>query len=325
MNSMISPIYVGVDVSKDFLDVYLHPLGKELRIPNTQEGLNKLIKVLANYDVRQIVCESSGGYEYLMLQKLADYKIWQVQPKRIRSFIISEGIKAKTDKIDARMIALFASQKQPAYQSIDSSKDQEKLAAWVKRRMDLVYDMTCENNKLRHPQEVHCKEFIAQHISFLENQIKTIENEINKLIKANKVLQNEAEIIESVPGVGKITAATLLAEVPELGKIGNKQIAALVGVAPFIKQSGMSKGTATISGGRNQVRSVLYMASLAAIRFNPPLKLFYDRLRKAGKRPKVALVAVMRKLLVILNTMICNNQLWKPMQPDDVPSGARVG
>jgi transposase len=313
MNNTLPSLFLGVDISKDFLDIYIHPLAKELRVLNSQQGLEKLITFLERYHVTQIVCESSGGYEYLLLKTLRihGYKVWQVQPKRIRAFIISEGIKAKTDKIDAHMIALFAAQKQPRYELAYDSSVEEQLSALVKRRADLVKIVNQENNVLQHPQQTYCRDSIANHIAFMKEQIKVIEKEIDECIKTSESLKHKAKIIESVPGVGKVTIATLLAEMSELGKISNKQIAALTGVAPIIKQSGNQKGTATISGGRARVRRTLYMAATAAIRFSPLLRSFYMRLRQKGKGYKVALVAVMRKLIVLLNTMISKEQLWQ--------------
>lgn len=199
MKPIVSQVYVGVDVSKEFLDVHLYPLEKDLRIDNTEQGLSKLIKILSKHKIAQIVCESSGGYEYLMLKKLAknNYAVWRVQAKRIRAFIVAEGIKAKTGKIDARMIALFASQKQPKHQSTNHSEDEEMLRALVKCRMDLVTNITQENNKLQHPQQRYCKEFIEQHISFMKKQLESIEKEINQIVES-EAFNTKAKIIESV-------------------------------------------------------------------------------------------------------------------------------
>lgn len=311
MTNIISQVFVGVDVSKDFLDIHLHPLNKAVRLANSHSGLNKLISLLESYAIAQIACEVSGGYEHFMIQQLTKvgYKVWNVPANRIRAFIISEGIKAKTDKIDARMIAVFASYKKPAY--LQNHHHDKQLSALFKCRSDLTKSMMQENNRLLHPQQNFCQKFISAHISFMKEQIKLIEKEIQQLIKTNESFNNKAIIMESMPGIGKVTTFALIAELPELGNIGNKQIAALVGVAPFIKQSGKQKGSAHIYGGRKLVRDMLYMASTVAIRFNPIYKAFYEKLRASGKKPKVCLIAVMRKLIVTLNTMIRNNQMWQ--------------
>jgi transposase len=313
MKSMVSKIFVGVDISKDFLDIHLYPLEKNFRMNNSQKGISNFVSMLGNHEVFQIACESSGGYEYLMLEELTknNYKVWQINPRRVRAFITSEGIKAKTDKIDARMIALFASQKQPSYEQVNRPETEARLKALVRCRADFVKEIVRENNKVQHPQQVHCKEIISKHITFMEEQIRELEKEIDKLMEIDGDLKNKAKFIRSIPGLGRITAYTLIAEVPELGKVGNKRIAALLGVAPFIKQSGKSKGTAAISGGRSEVRRVIYMAAVAASRYNPVFKLFYKKLCDKGKKPKVALVAIMRKLIVTLNVMVKNEKEWK--------------
>lgn len=313
MKNNITQISVGVDVAKDFLDIHLHPIGKDMRVANSAEGLEKLLAKLAQYKVIQVVCESSGGYESLMLKLLKknQYNVWRVQPHRIRAFIIGEGVKAKTDKIDARMIALFAWQKWPAYQSITPSQTEEDMRGLVKLRTDLLKSLGQEKNRLPHCQEA-CKIIVQQLIDFMEKQLRIVEKQIDRLMHSSPDLSAKSAIIQSIPGVGAVTANTLMTEVGELGKVTNKQAAAIVGVAPFIKQSGASKGSALISGGRKGVRSALYMAALVAAHHNPVLKLFYQRLINAGKPAKVALVAVMRKLIIIINTMVRKGEAWRP-------------
>jgi transposase len=305
-------IYVGIDVSKKYLDIHILPLEKSLRITNSKHGIKLLQKQIAQFEVGQIAFESTGGYECHLFTELKDtgYKLWQVDPKRIKAFIVSEGIKAKTDKIDARMIALFASSRQPNYQPIQLSATEEKLRALNKRRTDLLRLINMESNRLNHPQQIHCNKIIKRHISFMEKQILEIEAELNLLIKNDEAITKKIEIYKSVPGIGNVVATTLAAEMPELGKISHKKIAALLGLAPFIQQSGMSKGTACIRGGRSYVRKTIYMAALVATQYNPALKEFYNRLCKSGKKPKVALVAVMRKLIVILNAMLLKGETW---------------
>jgi len=306
-------VFVGVDVSKNNLDVFVHPVKKQLKIENSEEGVAKLKKELSGYDVQRVVCESSGGYEYLLLSTLKNsgYKTWLVDPKRIKAFIVSEGIKAKTDAIDAKMIARFAAEKDSTYESQRCfDEESTKLSALYKRKTDLTEMLVMEKLRLDHPMTKACKNLIEQHIDFLEQQRQAVDSEIDTMIKNNNDWSNKAKIVESVPGIGKATAAALIAELPELGKIENKQIAALLGVAPFTRQSGEWKGNASISGGRSAPRNAVYMATLSAMRYNPVIKIFYERLRKAGKPAKVAIVAAMRKMITIINTILRKAQMW---------------
>lgn len=308
----VSQIFVGIDVAKDFLDIHLNPVERSFRVTNNNKGVRQLCKVIADYEVKQIACESTGGYEYLLRKTLSEhnYDLWIVDPRRMRAFINSEGIKAKTDKIDAQMIALFASQKKPTYQAFRTSVDEDHVSALCHRRTSLIIMLGEEENRLQHPQQIFCRKEIQKHVTFLKKQIKAIELNINGIIKKNDKLSSKARIIESVPGLGRINAVTLMTEMPELGHISDKQAAALLGVAPIIKQSGPSKGTAIIKGGRFYARQVFYMAILSAVRFNPKIKEFYARLKAAGKRSKVALIACMRKLICILNHMITEGKTW---------------
>ncbi len=310
----IPQIFVGIDVAKDFYDIHLHPLNKAFRITNDKKGISKLLRILSKYQVQLVVFESSGGYGYFLSKELLanGYKTWQVDPSRIKAFIASEGVHAKTDKIDAKMIALFASQKELKYEKNEPTEIEECLRALVKRRQNLVQMIIIENNRVKHPAQIFCKDRINNHIIFMKDEIYYIEEEIDQLINNNDMFNLKAAIITSIPGLGKVSAFTLIAGLPELGKIADKQISALVGVAPFTQQSGASKGTAIIRGGRKPVRNTLYMATLTALQYNPIIKEFYDRLRRNGKKPKVAIVAAMRKLIIILNTMVKKNEMWDP-------------
>jgi len=310
----VTKIYVGVDVSKNRLDLFLYPVEKVCFFNNSKDGINEIIKLLSAYTIEQIACESTGGYEDLMLDMLraAGYKVWQVEPNRIKSFIRSKGKKAKTDSIDARMIAMFSFQEKPEHLHVEYGKNHEQLRELVKRKKDLVEMIVAEKQRLKHPSQSSCKLNIQKHIDFMDKQIKQIEEKIKELIDKDDDLSKKAKIIESVPGIGKATTSMLLAEMPELGTMENKKAAALVGVAPYTQQSGQYRGKSFISGGRAFVRSAIYMAALVAARFNPALKEFYNRLRNIGNKPaKVALVAVMRKLITILNVMIKTQTLWR--------------
>lgn len=295
------------------MNIHIHPHNKSFKVQNTKLGIKKLLTVLQSYNIGQIVCEATGGYEYLLLQLFTgeSIDIWLVEPKRVRAFIVSEGVNAKTDKIDAHMLALFAATKKPKHGLSLRSHSEEKIRSLCRRRKNLVNIIVQEKNRLDHPQQVHCRVSIQKHISFLELEIESIEKEMSKLISSDDRLNNKIKIIESVPGIGKVTALALVSHMPELGTTNDKQIAALLGVAPFVKQSGNYKGATAIRGGRWEARNCMYMAALTAARYNPKLKAFHEKLRNAGKKPKVVLVALMRKLIVIINNMIRNNELWR--------------
>lgn len=308
----ITNFFVGVDVSKNWLDAHIYPKDESLRIDNSTIGIENLLKVLANHTIEQIVCESSGGYENLLLKLCNDagYKVWQVDPKRIKAFIASQGVKAKTDKIDAKMIARFASQQQAEYSKYKRSNISEKLRALVRRKADLTEMAAMEKKRLRGPSGYYCKDRIESLLTVINKEIEDLSIEIQYLIEQDEEMKESKEILESIPGIGETTAAALIADMPELGKLENKQAAALLGVVPYTKQSGMYKGVETISGGRPAPRCALYMAALAASRYNPPIKIFYNRLRVAGKKPKVAIVAVMNKLIVTCNAMLKKKTKW---------------
>jgi transposase len=308
----LSQVDVGVDISKRHIDVCLYQTGKEVHIPNSTEGLTKLTKVLAQYQVRQIVCEATGGYESLMCKTLRalNYKVWRVQPLRIKAFIASEGIKAKTDKIDAKMIALFASQKKCAYDEHFRSENNEKLKNLVALKSSITASAAEIKTQLQQVSDPDCVQLLTQNLKFLEKQGTKLTVQIEQVIADDQDMSNKAKIMTSIPGIGDGTASTMLALLPELGTVNNKVAAALVGVAPYTRQSGSFKGQAKISGGRAPLRSILYMAALTAIKYNSKLAQFYQRLIASGKVFKVAIVAVMRKLVIYLNTLVKKGELW---------------
>lgn len=310
----LSQVNVGVDVSKKHLDIHLHPIDKTMRMSNSEKSIKQLLNLLSQYEVGQIACEATGGYERLMSKALtqANYKVWRIQPKRIKAFIVSEGIKAKTDKIDAKMIALFASKKSSSYEAIQRSDNNEKLKNLIMLKSSITVSIATIKTQLQQVYDPDCLELLKKQLSFLEKQSSQLEEKIKVLIKDDKETYEKAKLISSIPGIGDGVTAMTLAILPELGKIGNKQAAALVGVAPFIKQSGDYKGKARISGGRSPLRHVLYMAAITAIKHNPVLIKFYKRLIDAGKPFKVAIVAVMRKLVVYMNVLVRKGELWNP-------------
>lgn len=311
MNTL-SKVFVGVDVSKRHLDICILPTNKSFRIENDKKGFKFFLKELSLFHVEQVVCEASGGYEQKFINTLdkAKYKTWIVDPTRIKGLARAEGVRAKTDKIDANMIARFASRTVRCYDKKIVSTDEKKLKEFVLRKTELIEMLKQEKTRLKGPAKEFCMAIIKKHIKFMEKQTTILEVEINKIISENEKLKKQAAILETVPGVGKVTSATLISHVPELGTLTSKQIASLLGVAPITKESGMHVGQASISGGRSIPRKAIYMAALTASRCNPDLKKFYDRLIGKGKKSKVALVGVMRKLIVILNAMLKNETVW---------------
>ena len=307
----LAKVFVGVDVSKKRLDINIFPENKFFRVENNFAGITKLSKKLSKFDVEQIVCESSGGYERKFIKQLSSsgYKTWIVDPKRIKAFMFAEGIKAKTDAIDAKMISIFASKTERTYSNVPAKN--EKLVELVSRKNDLTDMIAKEKTHLKCPTTVFCKNSMNKHIAFMEKQVDKIDKQIEEIINEDQLLKQKYEILTSMPGIGKATAATLISMVPELGTIDNKKISALIGVAPYTKQSGTYTGVSKITGGRHLPRKAIYMSSLTASRFNPVFKKFYDRLISKNKRPKVVLVAVMRKIIITANAMIKNNENWR--------------
>jgi transposase len=312
MDKKLAKNFVGVDVSKNSLDVYIYPAAKKLHIENNEIGIASLISELAKYQIERIACEASGGYEYQMFHALKrhGFCIWKIQPKRIKGFIESEGINLKTDASDAKMIALFIAQKDQLKPQITLSADALALQAMVKRKDDLTKMVSAEKARLKQSHDAFCQCNIKKSIDFIEKQIEELSQKIADMIDKNDDWREKSELVQTVPGVGTVTAALMVAEFPELGTIGGKQAAALVGLAPYARQSGNYKGYSFIRGGRATVRRIVYMAALTASRSNEVLRVFYQRLIAAGKKPKVALIAVARKIVTILNAMVRDKKVW---------------
>lgn len=303
---------VGIDVSKRTLDVAFgaeDPAPITLNYSNSQ--IEWLVGRLCQVAPRLIVLESTGGLELPLMNALlaAQLPVARVQPGRVRFFARSIGRLAKTDGLDARLLAQYGEAAQPRPLS-PPDPQRQTLAALLSRRNQLMEMRVAEQNRLETaPPAIRAS--IEAHLTWLEAQMDQVEAEIAHWIKHTPTLQADYALIASVPGVGWITACFLIARLPELGKLNRKQIAALVGLAPYNRESGGKKGKRVIYGGRAEVRNVLYMATLSAIRHNPILRAFYQRLRQAGKPPKVAIVACMRKLLTILNAMVASGQPWR--------------
>ncbi len=312
---MTSPItsFVGIDVSKNSLDVAFLPEGTPLKVDYSTQGLLELHRKLPPAGTCLIVVEATGGYQRRLVAELleAGHQIAVVNPRQVRDFAKGIGILAKTDKIDAGVIARFAQDVKPR-STAKTSEKQAQLVELVTRRRQLVELRTAEKNRLEHPQTKAVRKSVQQVIDHLTKQITKIEKDILALVESQDDFQGKSGVIASVPGVGAVTVASLLAELPELGLLNRQKISALVGLAPFNRDSGAFKGKRAIRGGRRELRSVLYMAALTAMRSNPVIRQFAKRLKDNGKPFKVVITACMRKLLVILNTLVKTNTHWSP-------------
>jgi transposase len=303
-------MFVGIDISKAKLDIAILPSGKTFTVANTSSGLAELI---ARFDLERpelIVLEPSGGYELPVLLELnaARQRVALVDATRIKAFIRATGERAKTDALDAINIALFAQTMRPEPRAL-AEAERLDLEFWVTRRTQIIAMLTMEKNRLA-LSNGSVKLSIAQHIVFLEDQLDAAEGELKKRVSHSSVYKALSALLSSVPGVGVVTTTTLIAMLPELGGLSRGQIAALVGVAPFARESGAWRGKRFIRGGRMGVRNVLYMATLSAKRWNPAIKAVFERLEAVGKPFKVRMVACMRKLLVMLNAMVRSGEMF---------------
>lgn len=303
--------YIGIDISKAFLDVHILPYNKIMQFKNNPKGIQKLIAKLTTFSQPSVVMEATGGYEKPVAQALkkADFSTSVVNPRQIRDFAKALGKLAKTDKIDAQVIALHAMKMQPK-PNVSCDEDQQKLAENVARRRQLIDMITMEKNRLDKVSG-SIKKSIKRVLKALERELQKSNDAQEKALQDNPQFVQKNELLQSIKGVGSIVAAGIIADLPELGKVSSREITALAGLAPYNRDSGTLRGKRTIWGGRAPVRCALYMAALVAIRHNVQLKAFYERLCNAGKQKKVAIVACMRKLLIVMNSMIKNNQPWR--------------
>ncbi len=305
-------LVVGVDISKAKLDIAWGSNGPLETIDNTDKQITQLlISKIEDPANTLVVMEATGGYEGLLVDLLHESNLCLavVNPRRVRDFAHGVGLDAKTDPIDAQVIAYYGEVVKPKGH-VAKSEQEKKLEALVTRRRQLLGLVTMENNRLQQTRDKEIQQLIEQSLTTLKKQVKTIDDRIAKSVAANHQNARKIEILQSVKGVGTVSVSTLIAELPELGELNRGQIAKLVGVAPMNNDSGQKTGKRKTSGGRSSVRRVLYMAALVATRFNPRIKAFYVRLLANGKPKKLALVAAMRKLLTILNTLIRNDELW---------------
>lgn len=306
--------FVGIDVSKAVLDVAVLPTEEKWSVPNSSEGVQGLVQKLKKLEVRLVVLEASGGLERRAIAALAGagLPVVAVNPRQARDFAKATGKLAKTDAIDAAVLALFAERIRPEPRPLKDAQAQE-LEALVVRRRQVVDMIGAEKNRLRAaPPSKQVRTAIGRTIAWLEKQLDENDSDLEKAVKSSGAWREKDNLLRTVPGVGKVLSRTLVSQLPELGTLTRKQIAALIGVAPLNRDSGTLRGRRCVWGGRAQVRKVLYMGALVAARFNPIIRAFHERLVAAGKLPKVALVACMRKLLTILNAMVAANAPWKP-------------
>jgi len=304
---------IGIDVAKQNFDLHSLRTGQDLRMKNSTDGISKCVALCNKIRPELIVMEATGGYELALAATLQaeGFAVAVVNPRRIRDFARAAGQIAKTDKLDARIIAQFAATMEPM-PTEQINENTQKLKALVARRSQLVGLHTAESNLLEHADGKEIRRSIAAVLKVIEAQLKTIDRQIKEHIDNTPRLRQRSEIFDSVPGIGPTTANMLVTELPELGRLNRRQIAALIGVAPIARDSGTFRGKRMTGGGRKKIRSRLFMPTLVAVRHNPILKAYYNKLLSRGKCKMVALVAVMRKLICILNTMAKKNQEWNP-------------
>lgn len=305
----IPEVFVGVDISKNRLDVFILPANQFLSFSNDPEGCAHLAELIGKGKEPLVVIEATGGYEIPVSAELVSKGIPTavVNPKRVRDFAKALGKLAKTDSIDAYVLARFAKDLKPEVRLMPGESEQF-IRELVIRRQQLVALRTAEKNRLEKAVSKQVRESIQTMVDTVDAQIREIDKKTDDEIKGNPVLNEKNILIRSVPGVGSHTARMILAALPELGMLGPKQISSLVGVAPFNRDSGTLRGRRMICGGRKKVRNLLYMSALVATRFNHVIRAFYQRLRDSGKKPKVALVACMRKLIIMLNAIVKNKR-----------------
>jgi len=306
-------IYVGIDVSQARLDVHVLPSGEAFAVARDGKGLEELIERLRAFSPQLIAVEATGGFETIVAAAVAGagLPLVVVNPAQIRHFAQALGKRAKTDPIDAAVIAHFVEAVKPELRALPDEA-QRLLAELVGRRRQIIEMMVAERQREKRAANIRVRKSILRHIRVLEKELPEIDEDIGTLVRGSTVWREKEDLLVSFPGIGNTLARTLLAELPELGALTRRQIASLVGVAPFTRQSGHWKGKSMIGGGRAAARTALYLAALVASRHNPILKTFYARLLAAGKPKMVALIAVARKILTTLNAMLRDKRKWQP-------------
>jgi len=313
MNEKLSETFVGIDVSKHSLDIQIDPAGQFLHVAYDDAGVADVCRRLLRLAPTLIVMEATGGLEVRLAGELASrgLAVAVVNPRQVRDFAKASGELAKTDRIDAGILSRFAKAIRPTARPLKDA-DTRDLDDLVTRRRQLVEIRLQETIRLGSTTSKSSVKSIKTHIAWLDKQIDKLEDDMNDRLRNSDVWRVKDDLLRGIPGVGTVTTTTMLAKCPELGQLNRRQIAKLIGVAPLACDSGRHKGKRFVWGGRADVRSVLYMAAVTAIRYNPVIKTFADRLKQAGKPAKVVIVACMRKLLTIMNTMLKNNEPWNP-------------
>ena len=306
------PIYVGIDVSNDRIDVAIRPTGRTFSVSYGEAELDDLVVELSRLSPESVIVESTGGLELPLVAVLAAsaLPVAVINPRQARDFAKSTGQLAKTDRLDAQVLAHFGEAVRPPMRALPDS-DTQALGSVLARRRQVMDILVAEKNRLsRATSEVRPR--IQAHITWLKDELEDLDTDLRERVRESALWRVKDDLLQSVPGVGRQISLTLLAYLPELGTLNRKRIAALVGVAPFNRDSGPRRGRRSVWGGRARVRSALYMGALVGSRRNPVLREFYQRLLEAGKPKKVALTACMRKLLIILNSMMRTGQRWNP-------------
>jgi len=306
-------LFIGLDVAKDRLDVHIRPTDERTSFPYDEAGLGALVKRLQSLAPTLVVLEATGGYEIAVAAALATggVTVAVVNPRQIRDFARATGQLAKTDALDARALALFAEAVQPPARPLPTEQAQV-LGELIARRRQLVEMLGAESNRRLQVRDPQVQRRIDEHITWLRKALEKLEEDLGNTIRSSPLWRERENLLTSVPGIGPITAYTLIAELPELGQLDRRAIAALAGLAPMNRDSGMLRGRRMITGGRPTVRRVLYMATVSALRCNPTIAGFYARLTADGRPAKVALIASMRKLLTILNAILRDRRAWQP-------------
>jgi len=305
-------IYVGIDVSKDRLDVHVRPTGEAFAVTRDGKGLEELVERLRALAPTLIAVEATGGFETIVAAAIAGagLPLAVVNPAQVRHFARAIGKRAKTDPIDAAVIAHFAEAVKPEPRPV-ADAEARLLGELVARRRQIIEMLVAERQREKRVDAVRVRKSLARHIAALERELPVIDGDIDTMVRGSPVWREKEDLLVSFPGVGGILARTFLAEMPELGSLRRRQVASLVGVAPYTRQSGHWRGKSMIGGGRAAARSAVYLAALSAIRCNPVLKAFYKHLLAAGKPKMVALIAVARKILTILNAMLRDKKPWQ--------------
>lgn len=306
-------IYVGIDVSKDRLDVHVRPTDEAFAVVRDGKGLEDLVERLRALSPTLIAVEATGGFETIVAAAVggAGLPLVVLNPAQVRHFAQAVGKRAKTDPIDAAVIARFAEAVKPALRALPDEA-QRLLAELVGRRRQIVEMIVAERLREKRASNARVRKSILRHLAMLEKELPQIDNDIGTLVRGSPIWREKEDLLVSFPGIASILARTFLAEVPELGNLTRREVASLVGVAPFTRQSGRWKGKSMIAGGRAAARMAAFMAAFSAIRCNPVLRAFYQRLLALGKPKMVALIAVARKILTILNAMLRDRKRWQP-------------